>query len=346
VPPTPRLYISATNFEGLPLENILFGIVDPTHGNHEVATNANGEAEVPAPWAASESATIQLRDPRYLATRPRDIITGLTTTQVWRLFSAEWDHMNPEERQALAAAYGDLLPPTAPPASDGSAPPVSLRQAPVVLLLAQFLGGRERPSQFPTLKIPEEGEDEPEHEGALSVRLIDGRGAPIRGALVQLYVGSLATTEVALLDYERTNEDGIALFMGLEPGLFYRAEVVEDGDQGARSTILQLPPEGGPVTLPTMVLRARGEMLSGIVVDAEGPAGGTLVTARRGSDGLLMTAATDAAGYFLLAPFSAGDEVTLTFEQSIAGGVRTGFLTARPGGPEMFIPLHILTAAN
>jgi hypothetical protein len=323
------LIISASDFEGMPLPGVEFTISSPdSEETRTVTTNQLGEVEIPG-VKDPDALRVKLANDQYLSATPQTVISASATILAWRLYRKDIGSMGADEREEFARALQDIV--------RNSPEPESLLGEKVRALTA-FLAGGDRGSATP---IPLEPREEEAQTGALSIRLIDGRGVPREGALVQLLSHQPSINSVAMIDHERTNDEGLAVFSDLELGRHYRAEVIEDGGLVARSTIVRL--EGmEPLVLPTMILRPADQTISGIVADANDVAAGTLVTARRPSDGLMMTAASDSSGYFLLGPFSPGNEVTLTFEQSTSAGVRTAVMTARPGEGELLVPLHVL----
>ena len=177
------------------------------------------------------------------------------------------------------------------------------------------------------------------------VRLIDGRGKPIADEMIDLLIlGDEPNYMVSLAGRERSDRRGRAVFHGVRPGAWYRAEASADGVGAGRSTVFTVV-EKQTKRLRPIVLRPRDRVVSGFVLRENGPASNARIRARdkAGSKRSALTTLADSQGYFVLGPIPT-ESCDLEITHAISNKAKSVTIAFSPESDilEQVIPLDSL----
>lgn len=327
---SPTLLLVAADHGGEPVPGVKFAVVGERGERRIVETGPDGRARSELAHT-SEQAAITLDDERWISLQSPWESTPEDRIGFFRLYRRDASEMTRAERRAFANdALGFVMrdPWQAPDAGDYPPAPVPA----TARRLSMFFPPHRVESAVNGL-----ADFQADHLGVVSVRILDGRGRPVDGALVRLFYFNETGGILDLAGTERTAASGIAVFDAAPANHLCRAEAV-DGALQAVSGFIQVTP-GGETLVGPIVLRSPGDRVTGLVFDGDTPVAGALVTARDPGGGRVMSTTTDQFGYFEVAPLPA-ETVNLRVQHASEKGVRRFNTTVRGGG-SLFIPIDM-----
>lgn len=331
------LDIMAQGLDGSVVGGVRFGISINNDAAKNVVTNDLGMVREAYTTREDQSTTftVTLEDDRFrllsLTTSIRQAVEKQSSLCTVRLYKTDPRELTEAER----AEYVRALPEIHRREREATNDLPGLLRDPTALRLCAFLAGSRIETASVSKVQPATGKD----AAAVIAQVTDRFGKPQPRVYVSLLTQEGDSGKVRIVDAGATKADGTVRFEGLGGDRFYRAEVLR-GPLGtsARSPVVLIHP-GEAKTLRPLVLREAGRVLSGIVIDGNGPATGMQITTG-GEHQRKLTTTTDKYGYFELAPLESGS-VTLSIRRLSDGEEAT--MTALPGRDELIVPFSVLT---
>lgn len=329
------LNIGATDYDGLPLEGVPFTVQSTVPGSAETSKTVRTDAYGQAEFALSDPAavaTVTLASMDYQAVQPVRTSDAGDRWLMFQLFRSDVERMRLAERAAFARQWAKVVSGRTPPSTGPGDP---LPPEAVSAFLEQTRREIPEPLTHPA--------DSPTSPGAFRVSVIDTQGQRIAGQVVYLFCFDPASNAVRPAGAARTDQYGTVYFDRAVPGLIHRAETRSNAGE-ARSTLLRAK-SGAMQRFPALVLRDPFEVLSGFVYNGSVPAPGTMVSTRPRPGSRDLSAITDEAGFFTLAPLPPGEQ-RFAILGNTSDGPRAATLTLEPGYEEYLIPFHVFPKAN
>lgn len=175
-----------------------------------------------------------------------------------------------------------------------------------------------------------------------TIPVIDSLGHPVSDVAVDLLeLKADAGSKLNLFGVERTDARGKAVFRGLKPSSWYRAECQTDDAQIGRSTVFQPRPSESRELKP-IVVRPEDRALGGFVLRSNGPAAYAKVRFLDSSGAAVLSTTADPRGYFVLGPLPPG---SITLDISHYDPTQVNLTLPIPADrdtPEVLIPLDAL----